>query len=172
VTPTDLPPPFAAQAGRVMRDTDTTDGVRMRDLCRLLEVCCLCVLLMLMTACSRKVKDYPVPPNAQSVAGLRYVTLKKGDGRYAMEGGIWGVESKLVSHTERNCEYPCKRSMLYRRFSRYLEPWNPVVKTMREGEIRRVWLKRPDHAEPAVFEIELASVVRTDRAGEPIIDNR
>lgn len=89
-----------------------------------------------------------------------------------MDGEIWGVESKLISHTERGCEYPCKRYQLYKRFSRDLEPWNSLVKTMREGEIRRVWLQRPDRAEPVVFEIELASVVRTDAAGEPIIDNR
>lgn len=89
-----------------------------------------------------------------------------------MEGGIWGVESKLVSHTERGCEYPCKRYQLYKRFSHHLDPWNPLVKTMREGEIRRVWLKRPDQGAPVVFEIELASVVPTDAAGEPIIDNR
>jgi len=61
---------------------------------------------------------------------------------------------------------------LYKRFSHHLDPWNPLIKTMREGEIRRVWLKRSDRAEPVVFEIELASVVRTDAAGEPIIDNR
>jgi hypothetical protein len=142
----------------------------MRRRVSLLRLCCVAALLAVL-ACSRKVKDYPVPPDARQADNLRYVTLREGDGRAAMEGGIWGVESKLVSHTERKCEYPCKRYMLYRRFSPYLEPWNALVKTMREGEVRRVWLQRPGK-EIVVFEIELASVVRTDSAGEPIIEHR
>jgi hypothetical protein len=102
--------------------------------------------------------------------GVLYITLKNGDGRLAMDGGIWGVESKLISHTERGCAYPCTRYMLYKRFSHQLEPWNPLVKTMREDEVRRVWLQRPN-GEFAVFEIELASVVRTDNRGAPIVEN-
>jgi ABC-type transporter Mla MlaB component len=62
--------------------------------------------------------------------------------------------------------------MLYPRFSHQFEPWNELVKTMKEGEVRRVWLKRPNRKDAAVFEIELASVVRTDSAGEPIIENQ
>lgn len=129
------------------------------------------LLVTVLIACTRKVKDYPIPSSALKADGLLYVKLKNGDGRSAMDGGIWGVESKLLSHTERGCDYPCKRYMLYPRFSDQFEPWNVLVKTMREGEVRRVWLKHPDRKDPAVFDIELVSVVRTDRAGEPIIEN-
>ena len=127
---------------------------------------------VLLLTCSRKVKDYPIPRGASRAGGLLYVTLRAGDGRPAMDGGIWGVETRLVSHTERGCSFPCTRYLLYPRFSPYLEPWNGVVRTMREGEIRRVWLNAPERSEPAVFEIELASVIRTDSAGKAIIENR
>ena len=125
-----------------------------------------------VVACSKQVKRYPIPPDASRADGLVYVKLKSGDGRSAMEGAIWGVASTLMSHTERGCDYPCKRFMLYPRFSRQLEPWNGLVKTMREGEVRRVWLTLPGRTDPSVFEIELAAVVRTDSAGEPIIENQ
>lgn len=129
-------------------------------------------VLVMAVACSRKVKEYPTPSDAIQLGALQYVTIEVGSGRRALDGEIWGVESRLVSHTERGCDYPCKRYMLYRRFSPQFEPWNGLVKTMREGEIRRVWLKRRGRKDPVVFEIELASVVRTDTRGEPIIDNR
>jgi hypothetical protein len=83
-----------------------------------------------------------------------------------------GIETKLVSHTEPGCKYPCKRYLLYPRLSKQPEPWNVVVKTMRKGEVRRVWLGLPERNKTVVYEIELASVVRTDRAGEPIIETR
>ncbi|HEY0160043.1 MAG TPA: hypothetical protein VGF28_22340 [Thermoanaerobaculia bacterium] len=132
----------------------------------------LVVFLILSLGCSRKVKDYPVPRAAQKLDGMVCVTLRHGDGPPAMSGGIWGVESRLMSHTEQGCAYPCKRYLLYPRLSQQLEPWNGVVRTMREGEVRRVWLTLPQHNEPRVYDIELASVVRTDSAGEPIIENR
>lgn len=128
------------------------------------------LFVLLVVACDRKVRDYPVPPNAVKIDGLLYVRLKNGDGRPAMEGGIWGVEARLLSHKERGCAYPCTRYMLYKRFSWQLEPWNALVRTMREGEIRRVWLRQPNGGR-TVFEIELRSVVRTDAHGTPIIEN-
>jgi hypothetical protein len=128
--------------------------------------------LLLGIGCDREVKHYPLPQDAQKVNGLRYVMVRHGDGPTAMSGGIWGVESRLLSHTERGCEYPCRRYMLYPRFSKQLEPWNAVVRTMKEGEVRRVWLLSPDRDAPVVYDVELASVVRTDRSGEPIVDNR
>jgi hypothetical protein len=129
-------------------------------------------VLVVAVACSGKVKEYPEPSGAIPLGNLRYVPLVAGRGRAALDGEIWGVESTLVSHRERGCDYPCKRYLLYRRFSPQLEPWNALLRTMREGEIRRVWLKLPGRNEPVVFEIELASVIRTDARGEPIIDNR
>lgn len=73
----------------------------MRDHIRLVRACSLCFVFIVVVGCTRKVRDYPTPASALSVDHLRYVVLKKGDGRFAMDGGIWGVESGLVSYTER-----------------------------------------------------------------------
>jgi hypothetical protein len=43
--------------------------------------------------------------------------------------------------------------------------------TMREGEIRRMWMRGKDGT-TRVYDIEMASVILTDSAGQPIIDNR
>jgi hypothetical protein len=124
------------------------------------------------SACSRKVADYPIPPNAARTDGLAYVVLHPGRGLPAMQGGIWGVQTRLISHTERGCNYPCETFLLYRRFSDEPHPWNGLVKDMRQGEVRRVWLISPKNREPLVYEVELASVVRVDSAGKPVVDDR
>jgi hypothetical protein len=53
-----------------------------------------------------------------------------------------------------------------------LEPWNALVQTMREGEVRRVWLTLPHRSRPYVYDVNLASVVRTDKEGSAIIPDR
>jgi hypothetical protein len=127
-------------------------------------------LSVLLLGCDlREVKTFPVPKGAHGVtADMQYVTLRSGTGLAAMDGGIWGVETLLLSHRERDCHYPCEHYALYRRFDWHLDPWNPLVKTMREGETRRVWLKVPNRSEPLVYDVTLASVVKTDSAGEPV----
>ena len=61
--------------------------------------------------------------------------------------------------------------MTYPRFSARLEPWNPLLKSMHRGEVRRVWLTLPGKKEPLVYDIRLALVVRTDASGDPIVEN-
>jgi hypothetical protein len=40
---------------------------------------------------------------------------------------------------------------------------------MRDGEVRRVWLEDPEHDEPLVYEVTLASVLKTDAAGALVL---
>ena len=112
--------------------------------------------------------DYPVPDGAQQTkSGVKYVVIRPGDGAPATAGDIWGVEEKLVSHAAPDCSHPCTRYMLRPIAHPYHDRYRDWLVTMREGEIRRVWLVGAD-GKMRVFEFELASVIKTDAAGNPV----
>ena len=128
-------------------------------------------MLAVCASCERRIAEYPVPIGAQQTpSGTKYVVVKAGDGDPATVGGIWGVEEKLVSHSHPGCPIPCTRYMLRPVADRYHDQFREWLVTMREGEIRRVWLEGDDGT-TRVFEFKLASVVKTDAAGNPVYTN-
>jgi len=130
------------------------------------------LVLALSVSCERRVADYAVPTHAlRTRFGIEYVVVRPGDGEPATAGGIWGVEEKLVSHSVPGCPYPCTRCMLRPVADPYHNEYREWLLTIREGEIRRVWLVGAD-GKTRVFEFKLASVVKTDTAGNPVYVNR
>ena len=131
----------------------------------------LLVLVVQLAACQRRVVDYPVPRSARVASnGMKYVVLRPGDGRAASAGGIWGIEWKLVSHTKPGCEFPCTTYALHPARDARIAQWRALLVTMREGEVRRVWVRWPGKEEEA-YEVALASVVKTDAAGNAVIEH-
>lgn len=130
------------------------------------------VLVLIAAGCEREVRKYPVPDGAITTRdGDKFVVIRAGDGPMASSGQIWGVEEKLISHSEPDCPYPCKRYMLRPVSDPYHDDKREWLRTMREGEIRRFWMKGKDGT-VRVFEFEMGSVIKTDSAGEPIPDQR
>jgi hypothetical protein len=140
----------------------------MRTLSRFHSLCLVMFACVVLGACSRKVRQYDIPRDAVVEGSFRSVRLKQGDGRPAMDGEFWAIRVRLMSHAQRGCAYPCEVYLSFPRFDSQLEPWNKLVKTMREGEVRRVWFVLPEDREPRVYEIELARVSRSNSAGEAI----
>jgi hypothetical protein len=105
------------------------------------------------------------------MSGMKYIVLHSGAGRPAADGTIWGIQWKLVSHSQRGCKYRCTTYVLDEKSDRRFKPWVELAGTMREGEVRRVWVTWPGERESKTYEVELASVVMTDAMGNPIIDN-
>jgi len=130
------------------------------------------LIIVVASACERSVGGYPVPSGARTASnGMKYVVVRAGTGAAAGDGGIWGVKWTLLSHEKPGCEYPCTVQGLHSSSDSRFGPWRNVLSTMREGEVRRVWVTWPGEEHLKTYDVELSSVVRTDSAGNPVYEN-
>ena len=129
------------------------------------------VLSIVTFGCVRKVADYPVPANASTLSsGVQCMTIKSSKGEPATGGELYGVNWTLLSHTKRGCTYPCEERELLPRSELKDPRWREVILSMREGEIRRVWIVEKPKQEPRVYDVALASVDRLGPDGQAIVD--
>lgn len=152
----------------------TTPGVRLlrarEEKVRSAQIATL-VLSIVICGCVGKVAEYPVPANASTLSsGVRCVTIKPGKGETATAGELYGVNWTLLSHTKRGCTYPCEERELLPRAELKDARWREVILSMREGEVRRVWIVETPKQEPRVYDVVLASVDRLGPDGQAIVD--
>jgi hypothetical protein len=145
-------------------------GINFFFICR---VVVFLVLSAFSAGCSdvEFVRSYPVPDGAVTQGEYTWSVLRVGTGRRAMDASYWGVRSRMISHRLKGCDYPCGTLVVHRRFSPNLDPWNPLLRGMRQGEVRRVWWTPPGESERRVYEIELAVAAREDANGDPLNDS-
>jgi hypothetical protein len=133
--------------------------------------CITMIITLLCMACERRVANYPLPAVAQTSGAFTHVVVRPGDGPSAQVGGIWGVKWTLLSHAQRDCTHPCSVEGLYPKADPHFKVWQEILKSMHEGEVRRVWVTWPGERDIKTYDVELLSVVKTDAAGHPVDTN-
>lgn len=125
----------------------------------------VCVAIVALLACSDRPAGPALPSEARvAVDGSRWIQLKAGSGKLGAHSVWWSLDWR---------EFPCDPGFcphVYngRADSKIYDPFRANVLQMREGEVRRIWLRSRDGY---VYDVHLERVFETDGKGEPIIVN-
>ena len=106
------------------------------------------------------------PAGAQTTAdGVRWLRVKKGTGRLGAQAEWWSVTWRDVP-----CPYECEHVYNGHRGTELYDPFRSNLLSMKEGEVRRLWIPRRDNKERFwTADVELYEVYATASAGGPLI---
>lgn len=124
------------------------------------------LICVLATSCADK-PTLPVPVGAKQTAdGARWILVRSGHGLRGADSRWWSVDWEYVPKDDDGKHvYNGSSDMpIY-------DPFRSNLLSMREGEIRRVWVPRADGKGYWVADLHLERVFKMDSNGEPIITN-
>jgi hypothetical protein len=124
------------------------------------------VVAILAVACVGKSRSPEVPAGAEVTNdGVRWIRLRPGQGRLGTDGRFWSVDWSYIPPDDfgQHVYNGSPDTSLY-------DPFRSNLLTMREGELRRVWL--PDgRGGHLAAHLHLEAVFQADSNGEPITRN-